>query len=901
MNLQFYLRYHTHFGQSLWVSANLEELGNGDPAKALPMVYLNDEFWTANLDIRKKDLPERTWYKYYLKDEAGVLMAEWAQDRYLDIGGKNTTELQLIDSWNYAGEFENAFFTAPFNRVLLKQPRPKSKSGSDKNPSHIFRVKAPLLKKNQVLCFTGSGGKLGDWETDQPLLMKKEDGDSHWWSIKLDLSDQVLPMAYKYGIYQVQEKNFLQFENGDNRLLQNEGSRKKQVLIHDGFARFTNDNWKGAGLAIPVFSLRSEESFGVGEFSDLKLLVDWARSTGLKLVQILPVNDTMSNFSWKDSYPYSAISAFALHPLYINLWKVAGKNFKSKLSSLYNKQEELNALMEVDYEEVMKIKWVVLEQLYDEMGTECLASEEYLLFFNENKHWLEPYAAFCHLRDKYGNAEFSKWATNSQYDRMTIEKLCSARSTIRKKIAFYYFVQYHLHLQLQEAVDYAHKRGVVIKGDIPIGISCHSCDAWVNPEMYNMEWQAGAPPDDFAAVGQNWGFPTYNWKKMQEDKFSWWKQRFEQMSRYFDAFRIDHILGFFRIWSIPAHAIQGIMGRFVPCLPVHINEFGEKGIWFDYQRYCRPFVNDQVLEEIFQGEDNEVRETFFVTNKFDGYDLRPEFNTQAAIETYFATLEQHEKNERLKQGLFTLLANVILFEEEGSQGEKYHFRIAMDKTISFRYLDEISKQKLKDLYVDYFFRRQDDFWYREAMHRLPQLKGATNMLVCGEDLGMVPHCVPDVMNQLGILSLEIQRMPKDPKKEFFHPDDAPYMSVITPSTHDMSTIRGWWEENREKTRRFYNEILSQWGEAPVYCEAWINRAIVLQHLYSPAMWSIFQLQDIFGMSEKLRRSDPQQERINNPANPKHYWQYRMHMTLEDLMKEEEFNEELKGYVMNSGR
>lgn len=901
MNLQFYLRYHTQYGQSLWVSGNLEELGNGDPARALPMSYLNDEFWAMSLDIRKKDLPEKAWYKYYLKNEEGELVAEWGQDRFLELAGKNNTELHLIDTWNYAGEFENAFFTAPFQRVLLKQPRPKSRSGSDKNPTHIFRVKAPLLKKHEVLCFIGSGDKLGDWKTDQPLLLKKEDGDSNWWSIKLDLSEQALPLAYKYGIYQVQDKTFVQYEKGDNRLIQNEGGRKKLVVMHDGFARFSNDTWKGAGLAIPVFSLRSRESFGVGEFSDIKLLVDWAKKTGLKLVQLLPVNDTMSNFSWQDSYPYSAISAFALHPLYINLWKVAGKNFKSQLSSLYEKQEELNALEVVDYEAVMKIKWVVLEQLFEVMGTDCLASDDYLQFFQENRHWLEPYAAFCHLRDKYGSAEFRKWDTNSQYDRLTIEKLCSVKSSIRKKIAFYYFIQYHLHLQLQEAVDYSHKRGVVIKGDIPIGISRNSCDAWVEPQLYNMEWQAGAPPDDFAAVGQNWGFPTYNWKKMQEDGFAWWKKRFEQMSRYFDAFRIDHILGFFRIWSIPDHAIQGIMGRFVPCLPVHINEFGEKGIWFDYQRYCRPFINDQVIEELLPGLAQEEKEKFFSPNKFDGFDLRPEFSTQIAIENHFAGLDKNDQNEFIKQGLFNLVANVILFEERGSQGEKYHFRISMEKTISFRYLDDANKQKLKDLYLDYFFHRQDDFWHREAMHRLPQLKGATNMLVCGEDLGMVPHCVPDVMNQLGILSLEIQRMPKDPKREFFHPDDAPYMSVITPSTHDMSTIRGWWEENREKTRRFYNDILSQWGEAPFYCEAWINRAIVLQHLYSPAMWSIFQMQDILGMSEKLRRDDPQQERINDPANPKHYWQYRMHINLEDLMNEEDFNKELRDYIENSGR
>jgi 4-alpha-glucanotransferase len=561
----------------------------------------------------------------------------------------------------------------------------------------------------------------------------------------------------------------------------------------------------------------------------------------------------------------------------------------------------------MDYEEVMKYKFSVLKELYEVMGKDCFESDDYKAFFKHNRHWLESFAAFCYFREKYSASNFEEWKTNGIYNKSEIDKLCSPRSTAYKEIGFYYFNQYHLHVQLKEAVDYAHKKGVVLKGDIPIGISRNSCDAWVSPEMFNMCWQAGAPPDDFTAVGQNWGFPTYNWKKMQENGFAWWKQRFEQMSNYFDAFRIDHILGFFRIWSIPANAVQGIMGRFVPCLPVHINEFGENGIWFDYQRYCRPFITDEVLDEVFGELAGFVKEKFLVPNEFDGYDLELKYETQLQVEEHFAVMEQSdlsagaEENERLKLGLFDLISNVILFDIEESQGQEFHFRISIEKTSSFRHLDPHVQEKLKELYIDYFYRRQDGFWYKEGMNRLPQLKAATNMLVCGEDLGMVPHCVPDVMQKLGILSLEIQRMPKDPKKEFFHPNDAPYMSVITPSTHDMSTIRGWWEENRDRTELFYNNVMGQWGDAPQYCEAWINRAIVLQHLYSPAMWSIFQLQDILGMSETLRRENPLEERINNPANTKHYWQYRMHIPLEELIKQKEFNKELKGYVVHSGR
>ncbi len=898
MKLQFYLRYHTKYGQTLWITGNNDYLGNNDPDKAVQLDYLNEDFWVCKIEIKKKDIDKNISYKYILKNEDGELSFEWGNDREVEISKKDHHEIQLVDTWNHAGEYENVFYSNAFSKVLLKQHPTKNKIVSDENYTHIFKVKAPLLKKHEVVCLTGNSEKLGNWTKEKLILLGRE-GD--WWITKLDLSDCNFPVAYKYGIYQSKEKRFVEYEDGNNRLLQNDADKKKLTILHDGFVHIANDNWKGAGVAIPVFSLRSEKGFGVGEFPDIKLLVDWAKTTGLKMIQLLPINNTMSTFTWMDSYPYAAISAFALHPLYINLTKVAGKEFAEKLFPLNEKQAELNKLPVVDYEEVIKIKFSVLRELYEVMGQDCFESADYKNFFKLNRHWLEPFAAFCYLRDKYGTSNFEDWKTNAVYDKSAIDKICSSKSSSYKEICFYYFKQYHLHFQLKEAVDYAHKKGIVLKGDIPIGISRNSCDAWVAPEMYNMNWQAGAPPDDFTAVGQNWSFPTYNWKKMQEDDFAWWKQRFEQMSNYFDAFRIDHILGFFRIWSIPAHAVQGIMGRFVPCIPVHINEFGQNGIFFDYQRYCRPFITDEVLQEIFQGQAELIKEKFLIANGFGGYELEMEYETQKSVEDYFSSLEQTEENEHIKNGLFNLIANVILFEEEGSQGQEFNFRISMDKTSSFRYLSPDVQQKLNALYINYFFRRQDDFWLKEALHKLPQLKAATNMLVCGEDLGMVPHCVPEVMKQLGILSLEIQRMPKDPKKEFFHPNDAPYLSVITPSTHDMSTIRAWWEENVEKTQHFYNHVLGQMGYAPFYCEPWINKAILMQHLYSPAMWSIFQLQDIMGISETLRRENPQEERINNPANPKNYWQYRMHISLEDLLKQNEFNEEFGGYVKNSGR
>ncbi|WP_276503316.1 4-alpha-glucanotransferase [Terrimonas pollutisoli] len=897
MHLQFYLRFHTEFGQSLWISGNTEELGMDVPANAIPMVYLDDEFWQASIPIPQKKWPKKgIVYKYYLKTKDGELVGELGHDRVLTNFPKTVESIKLIDTWNHAGEYENAFFTAPFKNVLLKHPQ-KSKWRSEKQHTHIFKIKAPLLNKHETICLSGSTEALGNWSAENPILLLQEDD---WWSLSIDLTGCNFPIAYKYGVYNSKEETFINYEAGANRLLHADALPHSITVLHDGFIRLPNDTWKGAGVAIPVFSLRSKNGFGVGEFADIKLLVDWAKEAGLKLIQILPVNDTIATNTWMDSYPYAAISAFALHPLYINLEKVAGKKHSGLVDALKKKQKQLNELPEVNYEEVVRFKLAVLKELYHAIGSPSSEDHEYKHFFEDNKHWLVPYAAFCYLRDKYGSSHYNDWNTHSVYDKDAIDKLFHSSSS-KKDIGFYCFVQYQLHLQLKEAADYAHKKGIVLKGDIPIGIYRYGCDAWVAPQLYNMDAQAGAPPDDFTPIGQNWEFPTYNWKRMQKDDFAWWKQRFEQMSNYFDTFRIDHILGFFRIWSIPADAVQGIMGRFVPCIPVHYVEFGENGIWFDEARYCEPFITEEVLNEVFDGLTGKIKQCFITPNDRGGYDLKPEFATQRKVEAWFEKQEETEENNRLKLGLYDLISNVIFFRQEGSRGQEFHFRISMEKTLSFKYLIPHVQERLRNMYINYFFRRQDEFWRKEAMHKLPRLKEATNMLICGEDLGMVPHCVPEVMKQLGILSLEIQRMPKDAAKEFFNPTEAPYLSVITPSTHDMSTVRGWWEENREKTQHFYNQVLGQWGDAPYFCESWVSRAIILQHLYSPAMWSIFQLQDILGMSDTLRRENPHDERINNPAVPKHYWRYRMHISLEDLIKEKDFNEELKGYVIHSGR
>jgi len=881
----------------MYVAGTHEALGNGNMAEAVPMQYFNDEFWYAQVEITDVAMHKvEISYNYILREDNGNEIVEWGDDRLIDLEKlASKEEIVLMDTWNHAGEIDNVFYSKPFQEVLLKTDA-EVKSKELKTFTHEFKVKAPMLSATEVICIAGTGKTLGEWKTTPPVLLSKS---GNWWSVKLNFGKDSMPVAYKYGVYDTATKKFIQFEQGKNRTLQVDTNKTKSTVLHDGFAHIPYSKWKGAGVAIPVFSLRTANSYGTGEFTDIKELVDWSKKVGLKLIQLLPVNDTTATHTWTDSYPYAAISAFALHPLFLNLEKVAN-NSPAVVKSWKKTKEELNALPEVDYEAVLDFKYEAIKGLYEKQKNKFKDDIKYFEFFDMNRHWLVPYAAFCYLRDKYKTSDYNQWPAHNVYDEDAIQELADPTQKHYDSIALHYFTQYHLHLQLKEATAYAHKNGIIVKGDLPIGIYRYGCDAWMAPALYNMNAQAGAPPDDFAIKGQNWGFPTYNWKKMQEDGFAWWRQRFEQMSEYFDAFRIDHILGFFRIWSIPVDAVEGIMGKFVPAIPVNINELFQNNIPFEHHRYCKPHITHQIVQERFGSQADYVLQTFL--QWADGsFELKEPYNTQKKVEQYFNGLGDTEVNNFIKLGLFDLISNVIFFAEEGSQNQQFHFRIGMENTSSFRDLDDYIKPRLKELYVNYFFRRQDDFWQKEAMHKLPELKRSTNMLVCGEDLGMVPACVPDVMQQLGILSLEIQRMPKDPNTEFFHPNDAPYMSVVTASTHDMSTIRGWWEEDPAKTQRFYNTILGKYGASPFYCEPWINKEILIQHFYSPAMWCIFQIQDMLGMSETLRRENPNEERINQPANPKHYWRYRMHISLEDLLKEDAFNEELGGYVKASGR
>ena len=658
--------------------------------------------------------------------------------------------------------------------------------------------------------------------------------------------------------------------------------------------------WKGAGVAVPVFSLKSSNSFGIGEFLDLKLLADWCNKVGLKMIQILPINDTRTDGSWDNSYPYKAISTKALHPIYLNLDKMGQLVNEDDREYFKQQKEILNAKDYVDYPEVMKVKDDYFRKIFLQTWNDIKEREDYKTFFNENKDWLLPYASFCSQRD-YESTRLQVETTSRDASMIpAISTNIDTSKQVSESITeFSYFLQYHLDKQLKEAVDYLHEKGVALKGDIPIGIGRDSVEAQTNPELFNLDCQAGAPPDAFATEGQNWGFPTYNWDVMEQDNYLWWQKRFRKMAEYFTAYRIDHILGFFRIWEIPSHSVHGLLGQFVPALPMGVEEIQNFGLNFQKDFMTRPFINEDILYRMFGEKADFVKETFLQHSHDDIWEMRPEYDTQRKVEAWFAG-KKDEESVNMREGIYALISNV-LFVPDRKNPSTYHPRIAVQSDFIFERLSESEKEAFNRLYNHYYYQRHNQFWYHEAMKKLPMLTQCTSMLVCGEDLGMVPDCVPWVMEQLQILSLEIQRMPKNPQYEFGHLWEYPLRSVCTISTHDMATLRGWWEEDPALTARYYNQVLGQWGEVPATAPGWACEEIVRQHLQSPSLLCILAFQDWLSMDEELRYPDANAERINVPATPRHYWRYRMHLTLEDLMKKKAFNKKMTEMIDETGR
>ena len=818
MRIVLNLEYQTTFGEELAVNILLED-GKTEQHK---MGTLDGCHWMCELS---KAVKTNTHIDYYYSVMRGdeETRHEWlTMPHRLEFAATKGARYTAYDHWIDIPEDAFLYSSAFTECVAAREKKMSPESHFAKTVR--LKVRAPQLRYFERLAILGAGDALGNWEAKRALDMYEHEANE--WVISLDADTLPQNIEFKFvGLDDEVDVTPL-WENGENRTVALPQLEQGEVVVYElSRTFFPLYPWKGAGTVIPIFSLRSEGSFGVGDFGDLKQMVDWCAKTKQRVLQVLPINDTNMTYTWQDSYPYNSISIYALHPQYTDFRQLPALKDPERKAYYESLQKELNALPQIDYERMNNAKLAYLRELYAQEGSRAMKSDAFKQFFAQNKEWLVPYAAFCHYRDFYGTATFSEWPDHKTFTQQEREAMSKSTTKIYKEVAFWYYVQFNLDQQMRAAHAHARQNKVILKGDIPIGISRDGVEAWVEPKYFNLNGQAGAPPDAFSADGQNWGFPTYDWDAMLADGCSWWVRRFRKMAQYFDAYRIDHVLGFFRIWEIPVPEKSGLMGQFAPALGFSHEEIEAYSVQF----------NDGLF------------------------------------------LVDHKRNDR------------------------WHPRIAVQYQEAYNQLDEGQKYHFNQLYNDYFYRRNNQFWYTEAMKKLPKLTQATRMLVCAEDLGMVPDCVPWVMNELRILSLEIQSMPKDPTTRFGKLSHNPYRSVDTISTHDMPTLRQWWDEDEERSQSYFNTTLRRGGPAPRPLPGWLAKDIVSRHLTSPSMLCLLSFQDWMSIDERLRLPDENAERINIPANPRHYWRYRMHLTIEQLLAADELNEEISTLIIQSGR
>ena len=890
MTIQFNIDYKAMFGEHIAVN-----IQSGEEVLKLPLQTSDGEKWACDWCVES---PEKSYTYYYSVEREGrAVKTEWLIIKHqLDVNAKKAVAYTLYDHWKAMPEdayLYSSAFTDCINHQAPQEMKPET-------GSKIVRliVRAPQLRDGERLGVLGADKALGAWDVQKILPMTQHTYNE--WVADIDATHlEGSHLEFKFVAFR-NAKNELLWETSMNRTVDLPEMKAGELVSYElDQAFFALYNRKLAGTQVPVFSLRTRKSAGIGDFGDLKTMIDFVASTGQKVLQLLPINDTTITHTWTDSYPYSCISVFAIHPQYANLHALPELKDAKARAEAEKTRAELNALDKIDYEKVNDFKINYLRQIFNQEGEKMMKTAEYKAFFQDTELWLVPYAQYSYLRDKNGTADFNQWPDYRVWDEAERKALADPKTAAYKNVAFFYFVQFVLDRQMQEAHEHAKAKGVILKGDIPIGVNRNGCDVWMEPKYFNLNGQAGAPPDDFSANGQNWGFPTYNWFEMLKDGCQWWNRRFKNMARYFDAYRIDHVLGFFRIWEIPVHSVHGLLGQFAPALAMSREEIESYGLHFQEDRFTRPFITDWVLDRMFHERAGEVKEKYLDRLDDERYQMKPEVDTQRKVEALFADVTD-EKELWLRDGLYALISDVLFVRDHTNPGV-FHPRISAQLDFIYESLYDNDKAAFNRLYNDYFYRRNNQFWYQEAMKKLPKLVQATRMLVCAEDLGMVPDCVPWVMDELKILSLELQSMPKDPSVKFGHLSRNPYRSVCTISSHDMPTLRMWWDENVQRTQEYYNTMLYRQGPAPHPLPGWLASDIISRHLTSPSMLCVLSIQDWLATDEALRLPDADAERINIPANPKHYWRYRMHLNIEDLAADKRFVQNITEMISQSGR
>lgn len=781
VQVTFTIPYQVDFPFHLVVSGE-NRGGEMDPFQVV-MKESDPGIWTATVAVSSDETMELK-YTYTVRDGDTILRSEPLFHHVLRLHYDPIApagQVQVNDRWVEPSAYHR-FMDQPL-APLMKLP----------DLTNVRMPTAPLTDL-QVLCFRteyplpgelllcGGIPSVGSWTPEQglPLTLTR-----CGYTVELSVDqpfDYKLVLKHPDGTYQ--------WEEGDNRHY-TPGSTCLSLTYEDPplFTHLAAPEVKQLeGTALPIFSLRTDRSYGIGDLGDAVEFVHWLKTVGQQIFQFLPIYDTSFTGTAKDTYPYNAITTFGIHPIYLDVRRLPYYLTQKERRAWEQRAEVLNTLPQVDYPAVLQLKTEVISACFDEwLDRSGDRSEAFLLFCDQYKKALIPYCIFCSIRDENPGLPVEAYPPFSDYSEQIRQSNCPDPRLLR-----YAYIQYQLYRQLEELHSYAQKVGILLKGDLPIGVGRNSVDAWLHPEYFHLDREAGSPPDVFSADGQNWGFPTYDWEAIARDDYSWWQERFSGMEAYISMIRVDHILGFFRIWSIPADDSRSIQGHYVPALG-----------------YAR--------------EEVEGLESFFVR------------------------------------------------DDEGH----YHPLLVPEVHAGFGALPHEERIRLSSMRDDYYHRRNEDLWRSTAYHRLSGVLRSTDLLICAEDLGVLPQTIHEVLEALDLVTLEVLRMPKKSGTTFVRPQDLPSLSVLTTSTHDTSSLRAWWQELSDDQ---HDELAFLYGFQDDVSPAGLVRS--LRKMSSRLL--ILPLQDWCVLTGYGSEVPPEKERINDPADPHHIWDYRMPGTINDL-------------------
>lgn len=660
---------------------------------------------------------------------------------------------------------------------------------------------------------------------------------------------------------------------------------------------------KKTGVAVPLGALYTANCAPIGDFLSLAELVPWCVKSGLNCVQLLPVNDTGTQSS-----PYSALSAFALHPIYIRIESLP------EYKMLYDADEGFRKTYDdyvrdnpykgrYDYARINNAKTQLLRALFASTDVyKTKKADKALSSFIRKNPWIAEYAVYKNLKWKHLQATWKSWPKeDTALNEEAIKKAWNGAKDKTEHL-FYAWCQMRAAEQFAEAADAVRAAGIVLKGDMPILMNEDSCDAWAHPDIFKQSLRAGSPVDGENPTGQNWGFPTYNWKYLKSTDYAWWIARLKTAAQYYGAYRLDHVLGFFRIWAVPERDTTAVLGHADPFKAITKKDLAELG--FDDGRIrwlCEPHISTGVVQDITWNQDAAHKVLEKMCNRLGNEEMwlfKPAIKGDKDI----YALDLHEVADdnaarRIKDALASKWRDRCLVEAEKN---KFAPLWTYTASTAWKSLNEGEKQKLGALFTK-VKEAEEALWKKQASEILGALTSSVKMTPCGEDLGANLECLPSVMAACGILSLRVVRWCRDwsaPGQPYLPFANYPILSVATTSVHDSPTIREWWQQDKAAAMAFVTSHNADFeGKKADECMSFtpeIARMILTATASAKSIWCIHPLQDWLYMRGDCYLPDAADERVNVPGKVSAFnWTYRMPMSVETLLGDDILSRKIK--------